>query len=65
MLADALQLPVRTWVNYESGITVPALVMLRFIMLTGACPRWLLTGDPPRYSQAGRGPCRHPFVPSR
>ncbi len=65
MLAEALQLPFRTWANYESGITVPALVMLRFIMLTGVCPRWLLTGDPPRYSQSGRGPCRHPFAPSR
>jgi hypothetical protein len=65
MLAEALQLPFRTWANYESGITVPALVMLRFILLTGACPRWLLTGDPPQYSQNGRDPCRHPFVPSR
>ena len=23
MLAEALRLPVRTWINYESGMTVP------------------------------------------
>jgi hypothetical protein len=65
MLAEALHLPFRTWVNYESGITVPSPVMLRFILLTGACPRWLLTGEPPRYSQTEREVCRNPLVPSR
>jgi hypothetical protein len=65
MLAEALHLPFRTWVNYESGITMPALVMLRFIVLTGVCPHWLLTGEPPQYIEAGRGACRNPLVPSR
>ena len=65
MLAEALNLPFRTWVNYESGITVPALVVLRFIVLTGACPRWLLTGESPQYSPTGRVACRSPLAPSR
>lgn len=64
VLAEALGLPFRTWANYEAGVTVPALVMLRFIELTGACPHWLLTGDPPRYQPAGRGPCPNPPDPS-
>lgn len=65
MLAEALGLPFRTWVNYESGITVPGLVMLRFIALTGACPHWLLTGELPQYSQTGRKACPNPLAPSR
>ena len=65
MLAEALRLPFRTWINYESGVTVPALVMLRFIELTGACPHWLLTGEPPRYRESERAPCPDPLAPSR
>ncbi len=64
MLAEALQLPFRTWTNYESGIVMPALVMLRFIMLTGACPHWLLTGEAPQYSQVGSGSRRDPVASS-
>ena len=44
LLAEILGLPERTWHNYESGVTIPALVILRFIEVTGADPRWLLTG---------------------
>lgn len=65
MLAEALRLPYRTWINYESGVTVPALVVLRFIELTGACPHWLLTGEPPRYSPMARDSCPNPLAPSR
>jgi hypothetical protein len=57
ILAEALRLPFRTWVNYEMGVTVPALVMLRFIELTGACPHWLLTGETPQYRRMGRAVC--------
>jgi hypothetical protein len=68
LLAEALGLPYRTWVNYEAGVIIPALVMLRFIEVCGASPHWLLTGegrpfrrpdgigDPP---QAGVGPEHH------
>jgi hypothetical protein len=45
MLAEDLELPTRTWLNYESGVVIPAPVILRFIDVTGANPRWLLTGQ--------------------
>ena len=41
--------PPRTWYNYETGVTVPAEVLLGFIEQTGANPIWLLTGEGPRY----------------
>ena len=44
-LAHALEIPVRTWNHYESGVTIPACVLLEFIELTGVEPRWLLTGQ--------------------
>jgi hypothetical protein len=49
VLADALGLPTRTWLNYESGVTMPAAVVLEFIEVTGADPHWLLTGDGGKY----------------
>lgn len=49
LLADALQLPFRTWLNYEGGCTIPAQTILRFIELTDAHPHWLLTGEGPKY----------------
>jgi hypothetical protein len=65
MLAAALRLPFRTWMNYESGVTVPGPVVLRFIELTGACPHWLLTGEPSQYRPVRRSPCRDPITSSR
>jgi hypothetical protein len=44
-VARALNLPPRTWLNYEQGITMPAVVMLQFLDLTAADPHWLLTGE--------------------
>jgi hypothetical protein len=44
-LAEAMQLPARTWENYEAGVMIPAAVILDFIELTGAEPHWLLTGE--------------------
>jgi hypothetical protein len=49
LLADALQLPFRTWLNYEGGCTIPAQVILRFIEVTDAHPHWLLTGEGSKY----------------
>jgi hypothetical protein len=57
--------PFRTWANYESGVAMPALVMLRFIVLTGACPHWLLTGEPPQYTETERGSCRNQLASSQ
>jgi hypothetical protein len=48
-LARRLNLPARTWYNYESGVTVPAEVLLGFIDQTGTNPIWLLTGQGPHY----------------
>ena len=48
-LARRLSLPARTWYNYETGVTVPAEVLLGFIEQTGANPLWLLTGRGPRF----------------
>jgi len=48
-LARRLSLPARTWYNYETGVTVPAEVLLGFIEQTGANPTWLLNGEGPRY----------------
>ena len=48
-LAIQLGLPPRTWQNYESGVTLPAEVLLRFLEITGAEPHWLLHGAGPRY----------------
>jgi hypothetical protein len=49
VLAEALGLPFRTWHRYESGVTIPAEVVLRFVELTDASPHWLLTGEGPRF----------------
>ncbi|SIO61207.1 hypothetical protein SAMN05444166_6680 [Singulisphaera sp. GP187] len=43
-LARRLGIPVRTWYNYEAGVTVPAEVVLRIIELTAVEPMWLLHG---------------------
>jgi hypothetical protein len=51
-LARRLNLPARTWYNYETGVTVPAEVLLAFIDQTGANPVWLLSGEGPKYRRA-------------
>jgi hypothetical protein len=48
-LARQLEIPNRTWYNYEIGVTVPAEILLRFLELTSVEPRWLLHGDGPRF----------------
>jgi hypothetical protein len=57
VLAALVDVPLRTWQNYEAGVAVPAPVLLRFLDLTGAHPHWLLTGEGPKYlgeSEGGR-----------
>ena len=60
ILADDLGLPSRTWRNYESGVILPATVLLRFIAATGADPLWLLTGRGARYLRRRSAPLRRP-----
>src|SRR5207302_8304416 len=51
-LARRLSLPARTWYNYETGVTVPAEILLAFIDQTGANPVWLLSGEGPKFRRA-------------
>jgi transcriptional regulator with XRE-family HTH domain len=44
-LAEILRIPPQTWRNYERGVTMPAVVMLKFLAVTGTDPHWMLTGD--------------------
>jgi hypothetical protein len=56
-LADDLGLPLKTWVNYERRVAVPGVTLLKFIVLTGANPHWLLTGRGRKYLRRGsKGP---------
>jgi len=48
-LARRLGIPVRTWYNYEAGVTIPAEVVLKIIELTSVEPMWLLHGAGPKY----------------
>ena len=43
-MARRLGIPVRTWYNYEGGVTVPAEVILKIIELTAVEAGWLLHG---------------------
>ena len=45
ILAQALELPFRTWHAYEAGGMIPAHTILRLIELTHVNPHWLLTGS--------------------
>jgi|SRR4051794_14976876 len=54
-MARRLGIPVRTWYNYEGGVTVPAEVVLKIIELTSVEPLWLLHGRGPKYRQSPRG----------
>jgi phage repressor protein C with HTH and peptisase S24 domain len=48
-MARRLGIPVRTWYNYEGGVTVPAEVILKIIELTTVEPVWLLHGEGPKF----------------
>jgi len=50
-MARRLGIPVRTWYNYEAGVTVPAEVILKIIELTSIEPTWLLHGKGPKFRQ--------------
>jgi hypothetical protein len=52
LLAEALGVPFRTWMNYEAGCTIPAQVILRFIEVTRAHPHWLYQGEGEKFIEA-------------
>ena len=49
LLAEALDIPFRTLLNYEDGAAIPASAILRFIEATRAHPHWLYTGEGEKY----------------
>jgi peptidase S24-like protein len=53
-MARRLGIPVRTWYNYEGGVTVPAEVVLKIIELTSVEAVWLLHGKGPKFRQQPR-----------
>jgi Peptidase S24-like len=62
-MARRLGIPVRTWYNYEGGVTVPAEVVLKIIELTAVEASWLLHGEGPKFRhvrpdrrEAGKSP---------
>jgi len=44
-LAKQLGITPETWTNYESGVTIPAEILLAVLELTSIDPRWLSSGD--------------------
>ena len=62
-LADALDVRLETWLNYESGVAVPAFVVLKLIEIARVNPHWLLTGqgDPHQYRMCHRNAGRALF----
>jgi hypothetical protein len=53
LLAEALHLPASAWRGYEAGGNIPGRVLLRFIDLSGASLRWLLTGEGEPFGEGG------------
>ena len=51
-LARLLDLPPRTWANYERGITIPGEILLGFVVATGVNPDWLMEGKGPMFRDA-------------
>jgi DNA-binding transcriptional regulator YiaG len=57
-LARSLGIPVRTWYNYEAGVTVPAEVALKIVELTAVEPLWLLRGTGVKFREETAGETR-------
>jgi hypothetical protein len=58
VIAKTLDVPVRTWLNFEQGVMMPADILLEFLVVAGLDPNWLLTGEGERLIGADqpRGP---------
>ena len=55
LLAETLGVPERTWSDYEAGVIIPALVILRLIEVAGVGTRWLRTGKGDNEGNPRRG----------
>src|SRR3954454_3299634 len=61
-MARRLGIPVRTWYNYEGGVTAPAEAATKTIALTAVEPVWLLHGKGPKFRQQPLRTDRHDVV---
>jgi hypothetical protein len=50
-MADALGIALRTWMNYEAGVVMPAKIVLQVIDTMHVNPSWLLTGRGEKYDR--------------
>ena len=48
-MADSLGIPLKTWLHYESGVVMPGRIVLKLIVETSVNPRWLLSGEGPKF----------------
>jgi hypothetical protein len=55
LLASLLRIPEAKWRRMEASGRIPAHVILAFIEITGANPRWLLSGAGEKYSRSVSG----------
>jgi hypothetical protein len=51
-LARPLNLPARTFYNFETGVSVPAETLLSFLVETAADPYFVLTGKGPKFRRS-------------
>jgi hypothetical protein len=67
-MARRLNIPARTWYNYEKGITVPAEIILQIIKQTSVEAGWLLDGTGLMFAEGkvrSAGPVELPVAPDR
>jgi len=50
-LADDLEIPLQSWLNYEEGVVVPAHVVLELIFRAAVNTPWLLTADGAKFER--------------
>jgi hypothetical protein len=56
-LAGRLGIPTGTWLAYEAGRLLPAMILVRLVEATSVNPVWLLSGEGPmRRESAGPHP---------
>ena len=48
-MAEAMEIPARTWENVEGGVEISGWAVLQLIEISGVNPNWLLTGEGERY----------------
>lgn len=48
-IAKCIGVPVRSWKNFENGVTAPSDVMLKVLVLFNVEPNWLLNGKGPTF----------------